>query len=80
MQPVVKYKAKKETQVTNNKFFKIYSDIKKMQLTETKFHDLAMKKVFKFHDIFMHGILLGQIPGKWEPCHCTRMKGLKLIL
>ena len=48
MQPqVIKYKAKKKTQVTKNKFCKIYSDIdKKMWITETKFHDFSTKMSF----------------------------------
>ena len=41
--PVVKYQAKKETQVTKKKFCKIYSDIEKMWIIETKFYDFSMK-------------------------------------
>ena len=52
MQPrVVKNQAKKETQVTKNKFCKVYSDIEKKQITETKFQKCPF---FKFHDFSLH--------------------------
>ena len=56
---IVKYQAKKETQVTKNKFCKVYSDIENYAdlLTETKFHDFSMK--ISFFEI----PFLGQIPG-----------------
>ena len=56
--PVVKYQAKKETQVTKTKFFKMYSAIKKNAGTETKFHDFSLKMslFWKYHDFSMHGI------------------------
>ena len=47
--------------------------LKKLGITETKFHDFSMKISFflKFHDLSMHGFFLCKIPGfpgEWEPC------------
>ena len=72
--PVVKYQAKKETRVTKNKLCKMYSDIKKMWITETKFHDFSMKMSFFLNSMIFPCIEffldhISSFPGEWEPCY-----------
>ena len=45
------------------------------------FHENVLLQ--KFHDFFMHGIFLCQIPGfpgEWEPCSCWNYQQLKFLL
>ena len=76
MQPsVVKYQAKKETQVTKKKFCNFFSDIEKNADNKQDFMIFPWKCPFlKYHDFSMHIIFLGQIPcfpGELEPCMVT---------
>ena len=56
--PVVKYQAKKETQMTKNKFCEMYSDIEKNVDNWNKipwfFHENVL--FLKWYDFSMHGI------------------------